>query len=452
MMKLDRRKFLKSATGITALALGMNPSAPAFLRRLAMAAPPAMEDSILVYVFQRGGNDGLNTVIPLGDPQYNATMRPNIYVSSNDAITLTDAALAPNLQNNFAGLHPGLAPLTNLYNAGQMAYIHRVGYKGQSQSHFDSQQFYENGTSNPRFEEGILYRLAVEKLDLANNPVAAVSISSNLMVAFKGTVPTANIPSLSDFGFGYPLPKERKLLGRPYGDGITGRGIQGAYTLPPLSGPYRENIYRTGQVLAEALSLAKRLNPATYVPENGAVYSANSSLQQKFKQAAMEIKDGVRMVGINQGGYDTHTGQGGATGGQRNLLYDLAQGIQALSMDLGPTRWGKTVLVVVSEFGRTTNQNGSFGTDHGDSTVMMVTGGKVKGGVYNCDSTKWAAGDVYSSSSGRYVKRLTDHRSVMKEIIEKHYGVDAAGIARIIPNYSTLVAAAPTEFSPIGIL
>jgi len=136
-MILRRRDFLK-ASGMAAFGLSLNLLHPdAWMGRVLAQAP---SDAKLVFIFQRGGNDAVNTVIPYGDPEYNAVNRPTLYIPRTSAL---------DLGNEFAALHPRLAPMMDIYNhmdlngqagPGNLAVIHRVGYAGQSQSHFDSQQ------------------------------------------------------------------------------------------------------------------------------------------------------------------------------------------------------------------------------------------------------------------------------------------------------------------------
>jgi len=144
---------LLKAAGLTlgGLALG---AVPGPFQRRALAAAPGTEKKLL-FIFQTGGNDGLNTVIPRGDPDYSTTTRPTLFIPEN---------LALDTGNGFAQLHPGLQPLSEIYNhvplngqpgAGNLAVLHRIGYAGQSQSHFDSQQYWQNGVpGNARLEEG----------------------------------------------------------------------------------------------------------------------------------------------------------------------------------------------------------------------------------------------------------------------------------------------------------
>ncbi len=461
-MKLDRRDFFKTTAGVTALTLGLNAFAPPIFKRKLLAAPPAPGKKKLIFIFMRGGNDVINMMIPRGDPMYNTTVRQSLYLQPEDAIwldgTTTQYPIDTGLRNSFAQLHPSLAPLMEVYQAGEVAVLHRIGYKNQSQSHFDSQQFYENGTTNPNLEVGMLYRQAEETMDLVNNHFAALGISSAQMVALKGASPIPNIPDVKTFKFAGSDAKTLKFLGRLPSPGVTGRGLLGAYGGPKdyPTKPYREGVYQTGLALADSMNTvrANGINPDTYVPQNGATYPANSNFYYKAKQAAQLLKQTpVQLVGINIGGFDTHTNQGTLTGAQPNLLYQVALMIQSFSRDLRD-QWQDVLIVTMSEFGRTSYTNGSFGTDHGSAIGMLVAGGAVKGGVYNApNASTWNAdGGILSTTNGRYLKYWTDFRAVFAEIFMKHFGDDLATLNKVIPTYNTLAAANPKEYTQLGFL
>jgi uncharacterized protein (DUF1501 family) len=169
-------------------------------------------------------------------------------------------------------------------------------------------------------------------------------------------------------------------------------------------------------------------------------------------EAAMLFKrTPVKIVGLNFGGFDTHTDQGQITGSQANLLGELARGFQALYLDL-QDQWDKVIIVTMTEFGRTSMENGSHGTDHAESSVVFVAGGGVKGGIYNCDSSTWKAGDIFSSKSGRYLAKRTDFRGVFGEIFSRHFGDAPTLLDHIIPGYNAAVTKDPLGFQPLGFI
>jgi uncharacterized protein (DUF1501 family) len=215
---------------------------------------------------------------------------------------------------------------------------------------------------------------------------------------------------------------------------------------------YRSLVHQTGELLGSTMGiLQSAVGQGTYVPSNGAVYP-DDSLGRKLMEAAMLFKrTPVKIVGVQVGGWDTHTSQGQIAGDQPDLLSRLAQGFQALHRDL-QDQWDKVLIVTMTEFGRTSEENGSQGTDHAESSVVFVAGGGVKGGVYNCDATTWRDGDMFSSRSGRYLSKRTDFRAVFGEIFTRHFGDPPAFLDDIIPGYSSAASSDPTGFQPLGFL
>ena len=449
-----RRNFLK-ASGVTGLTLGLNAFAPDLVYRQALAGV-GNEDTKLLFVFQRGGNDGVNTCIPHGDPEYNASNRPSLYISEDDSL---------DLGNNFAALHPMLAPMMEIYNSsslngvdgpGNLAILHRIGYSGQTQSHFDGQAYWENATpGNPDFDEGMFYREVIRRLNPSVNRLAGASISGGQIVALKGDQALPTIRDPSNFNFSGSEARVNKFLGElpSTPEGANGKGLLGLYG-GPRDFPGKENreaVFGTGLALADAINIVQAaVAQGPYVPENGAVYPGGR-FGDKLETAAMLFKrTSARICGINIGGWDTHTNQGSIYGSHGNLLTNVAQAFQALYRDFQDD-WENLIVVTMTEFGRTSRENGSFGTDHAYATVMFVGGGKVNGGVYNCDASTWSAGDLFSQS-GRYVRRLTDYRAVFAEIFEKHFGNTQADTNFVIPTYQSASAARPNDFVPLNFM
>jgi uncharacterized protein (DUF1501 family) len=454
-MNIQRRQFLK-ASALAWGALGINLFAPGlFQRRLLAADIPS--DRKLIFIFQNGGADGLNTLIPSGDLSYNTDTRPTLYIPPNQAI---------DTGNGFAHLHPALRPLMEIYNhsslngvagPGNLAVLHRIGYSGQSQSHFDSQQYWQNGVpGKATLEEGMFYRHLAQTTDLGaeENAFIAAAISSSQMLALKGSKPFPNFNRASEFSFSGTGAKALKTLGKlPSSNPESpGSGILGLYGGPQddPSLPYRPLVHQTGKLLGTTMGiLQSAIAQGTYTPANGAVYN-NDGIGRKLMEAAMLFKrTPVKVVGMTLGGWDTHTAQGQLTGSYPNLLAQLASGIQAIHRDL-QDQWDKVLIVTMTEFGRTSEENGSRGTDHAESGVVFVAGGGVKGGIYNCDATTWKPGDIFSSRNGRYLAKRTDFRSVFGEVFTRHFGDSTSLLDRIIPGYTAAAAKDPTGFQPLN--
>lgn len=459
MVSLNRRDFVR--LGASGLALGaLSPMfSPWRLTQKAHAASgPAKK---MLVIFMRGGNDGVNTVIPQGDPDYNATTRPTLFIPDTSSLDLGNA---------FARLHPAMPELHALFNAGDVAFLHRVGYDNQSRSHFSSQQYWETGKpGDASFHEGWLYRHIVEQFDLDASPLAAVSLSNKLMEMFSGQQMITHFPAIENFNLDLgPIGGGDKLLGafpNPFIDvdpPDIGSGMLGWYGQPQGTHGADALVKEAGVSMGLALNTlaTQGVDPSTYVPAPGAVYpdadnpagfGADSfPFFQKIRDAAILLKNtDLRVAGVELGGFDTHAGQGTANGAQGTLLSYISHAIQALSIDLGAL-WNDSLVVTMSEFGRTSEENGSVGTDHGEASCMFVAGGNVNGGIYNCDAITWPTGTLFSTGNGRYVQRLTDFRAVFGEILTKHFGVPTIELEDVFPGYGSY-ALDPT-FNPLGFL
>jgi hypothetical protein len=302
-MNIPRRNFLQGG-----LAWGLLGSG--FLNVLARqaSAAPGVADKKMIFIFQRGGNDGINTVVPRGDLEYNTTLRPSLYLPPNPA---TD------LGNGFAELHPAMEPMMEIFNnlggaggpgaPGNLAVIHRAGYASQSRSHFDSQDYWERGAVGSRSRtgvtDGMIYRHLIET-GSGSDAFAAASISSDSLLSLTGDVPFPNFTSASQFDFLGNAAQRTKFLGEspdPLADPPTlGKGILGLYGGSPLLGkPASGIVHATGTALGSTISELKEASAGGYIPENGAVYP-DGRFGTQLEQAAMVLKrTSAKIVGIN---------------------------------------------------------------------------------------------------------------------------------------------------------
>ncbi len=273
MRTWHRRDFLK-ASGLAAL--GLNLWTPKVLQRRLLAAP-LDNDTKLVFIFQRGGNDAVNTVIPYGDPEYNVVNRPTLYIPESASL---------DLGNGFAGLHPRMAPMMEIFNQqaingqdgpGNLAVIHRVGYPNPSQSHFNSQQYWENGKPGDKaLDEGMMYRHIAAVLQPQVNRLAGVALSSSQLVALKGPHPLPTINNPDTFTLAGDDATVQKFIGQlpTTAGGNDGTGLLGAYGGPQdqPGHAYRDLVYGTGLALADAMALVKEaVAQGPHTPANGAM-------------------------------------------------------------------------------------------------------------------------------------------------------------------------------------
>lgn len=454
---MKRREFLKS-TGMIGAGLGMSFASPMGMlsQNLAAADSAAASNKRMIFIFQRGGNDGINTVIPRGDSEYNSTTRPTLFIPE---------ALALDLGNNFAQLHPRMQPMMEIFNhsslngqdgPGNLAVIHRVGYSGQSRSHFSSQQYWENGIpGNDGLEEGMFYRYLANQYDFTNpeNSFLAAGLSGSQLVALKGKQALPNFRTANEFRLNGTQTHARKLLGTQSVNGAGGSGLLGLYsgTQDLVGKKYRNLVHGTGQLLGATMeTLQSAVDQGPYTPANGAEY-ANNEFGRRLQECAMLMKrTDVKVLGLNIGGWDTHNNQGQINGSHGNNLNQIAMGFQALHRDL-QDMWEDVVIVTMTEFGRTSEENDSQGTDHAEAAAMFVAGGGVKGGVYNCSSSTWANGAIFDKN-GRYLSHRTDYRSIFGDIFTRHFGVDPDDLDSIIPAYSIAQSDDPAEFQSLSFL
>jgi uncharacterized protein (DUF1501 family) len=384
-MELTRRLFIKSA-GLGLFSLGLPPS---FLVRAA-EEEKGKRGKILVVVFQRGGMDGLNAVVPFKDKSY-YSLRPSIAVAE----PATGESKAIDLDGYF-GLHPGLAALKPIFDKGQLAIVQATGSPDNTRSHFDAQDYMELGTPGIKATpDGWLNRLLAE--EKTANPLRAVALTQRLPRILVGPAPALTLTSVEEFRLRDPLmaPALQKLY---------------ANVKDPMLRQGVENLFEAVRILK---SVETRLPPASEGYPNGRF---GTSLKQISRLIKANV--GLEIAFAEIEGWDTHVNQGGATGQMANRLKDLADGLAAFHRDLGD-RFDDVVLLTLSEFGRTARENGNRGTDHGHANVMFVMGGKIKGGkVYG----RWPGLDPAVLYEGRDLSLTTDFRMVCCEILSRHLG------------------------------
>ncbi|ABX04324.1 MAG TPA: DUF1501 domain-containing protein [Herpetosiphon sp.] len=360
------------------------------VQRQPIAVSPAQRD-VLICVFQRGGADGLNMVVPHGEAAYYQA-RPNVAIAQpNQQLGAIDL-------DGFFGLHPSLEPFKEIWNAKQLAIVHACGSPDPTHSHFDAMDYMERGTpgqkSDPR---GWLGRHLAATQQSNDSPFRAVGFGSLLQASLRGGSATA-LTSLEAFNLQanrLELPKLRAAHGQLY----RGSGM----------------LVGAAQQTFAALEIMQKLNPSQYQPSDGAVYP-DSPYGKALKQIAQLIKAdlGLEVACADIGDWDTHVNQGGADGEMAANLAEFAAGLRALYTDLS-ANLGRVTIVTMSEFGRRAAENGGGGTDHGHGNVMFVMGGNVTGGIYGTwpglqPEQLYGPGDLAITS---------DFRDVLAEILQK---------------------------------
>lgn len=417
---MKRREFLKSTLGTAVAAGGCLFRLPfAQEARAQLASLPT-----LVVIFQRGGCDGINTVVPFGDPDYQG-LRPTIGVPEPNPADPTAALLlndASGVYGDFFGLHPSLAPLLPIYDAGDLAVLPTVQYPSPSRSHFDGQNYIESGAPQRGLDGWLNRRLSVAG---PMGQLQAVHFGGELSHALRGPIPVQTFSFIDSFALGLGATE----------DALVTNTVLPVYSdTPSPATAYEQLVHDYGQVLFSNLSVANSIDTANYTPANGAVYPGGS-YGRRLRETAQLIKEGVdlELVTVDIGGWDTHSAQGGSdpNGRQARRFSEFASGISALYTDLG-NLMDNVAILTMTEFGRTARENGSAGTDHGEAASWFLVGGNVNGGIYGA----WPGLSDQDLERGRYLRWTVDYRDIMGDVLTNHLGHAPADLTSILPNHT----------------
>lgn len=461
------------------------------------AAPPWMQSSNdkLLTIFLRGGYDSVNSFIPDGDPDYNLANRKSLYIKTADSLAIPGST--------FTRLNPALAPLQPLITAQRAVFAHNVGNPARTGSHFEDQRTWETGitgctpvSADP--EEGWAARASSALFGSGFN---GASVSNGMQQMFRTRIHQgafdpdrvlAHIKSIRNFpGDTNPLYTIDSTIGA-LDDKLVGSttaappfGLKAIYAGGSQPTHIKDRFARAvGQAM---LSSTERVGmiPGGYAPVNGAKYpfgkpSADYPLPSavpallagdnnfNVRRFFMYLRDAVmllrsipevRMVGIEIGGWDTHSKQGsvdamGNPEGQlAELLNAVSYGVSQVDLESQMTGSGIEDLttLVFSEFGRTSTTNSTDGTDHGGSTTVWQIGNRARRAaagnpIYN-DGTSWAG--MYSANdqdfgcsptgggTKYFVGMRTDFRAIFAEVLRDLFSASNGQIDAAIPGYST---------------
>lgn len=401
---ISRRIFLKDG----ALALVSLGFAPTFLARTVEGSTGARQ-KVLIAIFQRGAVDGLNMIVPFGDPGYYPA-RPSIAIARPGAGD--DRAID---LDGFFGLHPRMQPLKPLWDAGHLAIVHATGSHDETRSHFDAQDYMESGTPGIKSTpDGWMNRYLHAREHQKATPFRAVALAQQLPRTLQGTAPALAIGQMGQFGIRAGAATDR---------------VQSAFEAE-YAAAAEGVLSQTGREAFDAIRMLRQADPSRYAPSNGAEYP-RSPFGDALRQIAQLIKAdvGLEVAFAESGNWDHHANEGGAVGILANRLDDFSRGIAALVRDLGD-RMQDVVVLTMSEFGRAVAENGSRGTDHGHGNAMMVIGGAVHGGkVYG----RWPGLAREQRHDGRDLAITTDFRAVFTEVVRGH--LSASDTSRVFPGF-----------------
>lgn len=396
---LTRRYFLRGS----AIAMAGVGTAPMWLARA--AAAEGRKNKTLVAIFLRGAADGLNIVVPFGDKRY-AELRPTLairapeaQVANNNGVTF---GASIDLDGMFA-LNSALQPMKDLWDKKQLAIVEATGSPDPSRSHFDAQDYMESGNPGKSMPDGWLNRALPDVETTA--PIRAVSMGAQVPRTLRGAHDVIAVGNTQKFNVG---------------DEQTSAILRNMYSLSG-DAPLRRN----GTDAFEAMKLVASISqggpepfgPGGAQPGNTPRYAVAGPFGQSLRQLARLIKAdaGVEAAFVEINGWDHH---GNENQQMNNLLRQFGSGIGAFCEDMGD-RMEDIVLVTMSEFGRTVEENGNQGTDHGHGSMMMVIGGPVQGGkVYG----KWPGLEKEQLFEGRDLAVTTDFRAVLSELVQGHLG------------------------------
>jgi uncharacterized protein (DUF1501 family) len=384
-----RRHFIKSlATSLPLLTVAGR----------VFAAPPSSPRFLLVFL--RGGYDCANVLVPYSSDFYYES-RPNIAIARPDT-AIKDGAMM--LDANWA-LAPVLREsIGQMYTNKEVAFVPFAGTDDLSRSHFETQDSIERGQPLDQhdFRSGFMARLATT----LSGRAAPIAFTDALPLTFHGT---GDVPNISLRAVGKAAFDERQTA--------------------ILTGMYKE--HHLQNAVSDGLELrqqvAQEFNDEMQKANRGAINAKGFAVEAS--RIARLMRDQYRLGFIDVGGWDTHVNEGGAHGQLANNLDNLGRGLSTFAQELGP-EWNNTVVVVVSEFGRTFRENGNKGTDHGHGSVYWVLGGNISGGRIAGEQMKVQASTLLQN---RDYPVLNNYRAMLGGLYTRLWDLNSTQLERVFP-------------------
>jgi uncharacterized protein (DUF1501 family) len=372
-MTMDRREFLRVTAGVSALAA---------LPR-ALAGEPGRRN-LLVLVELKGGNDGLNTVVPYSNPEY-ARLRPRLAIARDQLLQLSEET----------ALHPSLERLMATWKEGKLAIVQGVGYPQPNLSHFRSIEIWDTASKSDEYlEEGWLARA------FAKSPSPAEFVSDGVVVGSADLGPLSG-PRSRAIALTDPERFLRSArLARPEGEG--------------RNAALRHILKVESDVQQSARRIASGYESKVEFPAGPFGNAVKTAAQLAANPA------GVAAIRVSLSGFDTHANQPNL---HASLLRQVAEGLAALRAALEESgRWESSVIATYSEFGRRPRENQSNGTDHGTASAHWVLGGAVKGGLYG------AAPRLDRLDGNGNLPFALDFRSYYATFLDRWWSIDSRAV------------------------
>ena len=381
---LTRRELLRVAATLPFVLL-VHPRPGQIVAAPTKGVRQARWDRILILIELHGGNDGLNTLIPYGDPRY-YEVRPRLGIPRERVLQL----------NGHMGLHAALEPLMRSWDARELAWVQGVGYANPNRSHFRSIEIWETASDSEEIlDEGWVARL------FENYPPPADLTADGIVLGRRDAGPLSG--------------KVARTIALDDPQQFLARASRVQAITQTSSNPALAHILQVQQELTHAASdLAQRLQAS---PSLATAFPTTSIGRQLQTVAQLVIaKVGVAVVKVSIGSFDTHANQ---LGHQERLLRELAEAIMAFRQAVQQAgQWDRVLMMTYSEFGRRVGENASSGTDHGTAAPHFFLGGTVKGGLYG------KAPSLVDLQDGD-LRYHIDYRSLYRTVITHWWGLPA---------------------------
>lgn len=392
------RRYLLQTLASAPLALGVP-------RLWATEATLGRDTPRFLFVFLRGAYDAASLLVPYASRFYYES-RPTIAVPAPGSA----GTAAIRLDSSWA-LAPAVAQsLGPLWQRGHLAFLPFAGSADTSRSHFETQDRIELGQADSGardFRSGFMNRLAtVIGANKGGSRLEAMAFTDQVPLALRGPLSVAN-QALRD-------------IGKPVLNATQVQAIERMYAGTPLATAVRGGFEVRDEVAREMLGEMESAS-------RNAIAAKGFALEAR--RIARLMRERVTLGFIDVGGWDTHVGQGGATGTLANKLTELGQGLATFAEEMG-VQWASTTVVVVSEFGRTFRENGNRGTDHGHGSAYWVLGGSLRGGRVAGEQVDLTPSTLFQN---RDWPVLNDYRALLGGIFARQWGLSSTQLDTVFP-------------------